>query len=114
MGKHWTKQEDTFLTENYTSFSNKQLAKQLNRSLWSIETRLTKKLHLNRCLTKKWSIKEDILLLNNYNNIHCVEVAKLLNTSIRKVKERARKLNLTKKDVHGQRKRMHYCFYAIH
>lgn len=102
MGRFWTDKEIEFLENNYNIFSNTELSKKMDRSLYSIEKKL-KRLGLkksSRSLSMKWSDDDINFLKENYSKITNKELSEILRRSPKTILNRASKMGLSKDKNH--------------
>lgn len=93
--RKWTEQELNFLIENYCLENKEYCAKELNRTISSIDSKASR-LGLKAGYT--WSIEDVAFLKENYLNIGRAACAKLLGRTVGSIAAKAHDLGLNKYD----------------
>lgn len=96
--RKWTKKDDQFLIDNYTSLSMKELADRMNRTKYSISSRIQKlglsNLHFKK---KPWTEVEE-QYLRNYGKLYSIEViTAALGRTVRSIRLKLCELNTVKR-----------------
>jgi hypothetical protein len=96
----WTKEQEKFLIDNYSSENKELLIARLNRSWHSIKNK-ARKLNIkinteNRAYNKPWSAQDEQYLKENYEFGDLDQIAKKLNRTRKAVTERAKILKITR------------------
>jgi hypothetical protein len=90
----WSKEDIIFLKENYGKLSIREISKKLNKSEFSISTKLNK---LKISKSKSWTNEEIKIVEDNYSNMSNPNIAKLLkNRKPQAIQDLAQKLGLKK------------------
>lgn len=89
----YTDEDIKFLINNYQAKTNKQLAKELNKTYGSIQN-AARKLNLIKQPHKAWSSEEDEYLIKHYIDMTSEELAKKLNRTISSINARRDALGL--------------------
>lgn len=91
--RKWTNEEDKYLIDNISKYSNHELALALNRTDSAVYTRVSY-LKLNRF--KYYTTEEDEYIKNNYKTLSYAEIAKNINRTVHSVEARRSFLGLKK------------------
>jgi hypothetical protein len=94
-GKHWTKEEEQFLIENY---GDKEKMSLLNRSASAI---IGKAITLNVKDPKKWTDAQVKILQKNYSNHHVSqdELVEMIGKPLYAIQMKANKLGLKRREL---------------
>lgn len=97
----WTKDEEEYLIKSYENMPPEKIAKALNRSIDSINTK-TYDLGLKRKLKRKarlWTKAEIDFVKQHWKDMDLIDIAETLNRSAMSIKTKACQLGLTKRQV---------------
>lgn len=93
--KSWTKEEELYLIDVYSSKNTQEIADILGRTLASIK-RKASKLNLQKSSRKPWTDEEDLFLLENYPVKGIVYCQEKLGRTKESIKNRTRTLKLNR------------------
>lgn len=93
---YWMEEEIEFLKENYTSMTNRELSKKLNRSAKAVGSKANSIGCEHKKPRVKWTKEEEKIIEQHYKHLTDKELGKILNRSHRSVRHRRVKMGLSK------------------